>query len=148
MAAGLAWATLSERVAFAIYADETRSYARDHVAILDWLERAMPPGAALAVHDIGLPAFRLDRKLVDLVGLRGPDAAAIHRAVTAREGPDSRGRALAAILARSGATHVLLLDGWDEFETFGRSLREAGVALDPVRVEGRYRAYAVRAAPR
>jgi hypothetical protein len=111
-------------------------FVRDHV----------PPGSVVLVHDAGWVAWKNPRvKLIDVVGLKSPASAEVHRRYRARD--CQWGPALSEIAAKNQATHVVVLEQlfWN---CVGRNLREAGWRTTPVyREPGYFAVYRIQAPP-
>jgi hypothetical protein len=98
------------------YIDSIALTRTENEGVADWIRRNLPRDARIAVHDAGYLAFATDRHLIDIVGLKTPDARLVHQAITAPSGGAARGEALAQI------------------------------DLTPVRAEGDYQVFRVRRA--
>ncbi|MGJ7905611.1 hypothetical protein ACOQFL_03920 [Actinopolyspora sp. H202] len=62
--------TVAEMPSWAIRLGQQSAGIRDQqVSFTDFLERELPPGAVLAVNDVGAPAYLGSHRIVDLVGL-------------------------------------------------------------------------------
>jgi hypothetical protein len=106
--------------------------------VADWIRRVVPHDARIAVHDAGYLAFATDRPLIDIVGLKTPEAQRVHAARTAPSGGADRGVALAQIVVETKADYLVVLRRWDQTFAITAGLRSAGVQLIPVRMEGEY----------
>ena len=71
--------------------------------------------------------------LVDVVGLKTPDAVEDHRALTAASGGQERWRAVAAIAGRHAPTHAVILADQGGFSLLADDLRRAGWSVERVR---------------
>lgn len=111
-----------------------------------WMERNIPPGSRIAVHDAGYVAYATDYTLIDVVGLKTPESRVVHREITAPSAGRRRGEALARILAESRADYLIVFDRWDNDFSLTQGIRAAGGIIEPLRQEGAYQVY--RAATR
>lgn len=115
-------------------------------AVSAWLEQ-LPRPARVGVFDAGAPAVLTTLPLIDLVGLKSPAAAAVHRALTGPSCGRDRGLAVVEIAARAQLTHVVISAPWDAVFRL-RDAFEAKAALVPLRAPAghdhyRYTVYAV-----
>jgi hypothetical protein len=102
------------------------------------VERLVPRGTTVLVHDAGAVAFYTSHRVVDLVGLKTPSSVLYHRALTWPSAGRARGDAIAAIAESSGAGAVIVADDWDVMFSITAALRKRGWTLTPLR-QGRSR---------
>jgi hypothetical protein len=76
-----------------------------HVAIGRWAAEHTPPGAILALNDIGAITYVSERRVVDLAGLVTPEVVPLLRS------PD-RDALLAGFMAERGVEYVVILPNW------------------------------------
>lgn len=106
--------------------------ARELPAVASVLS-ALPPETVVAVGDAGYLAYATRFRLVDIVGLKTPFASRIHRDITA----PSQGRALDVamdeILRSTGASVLVVWQGWDASVGFTRRLTDRGWRVQDLR---------------
>lgn len=96
-----------------------------------WVNEHLPPNAVLLVHDAGYISMRGSHPLVDLVGLKTPWAAVLHKHYTWTQ--CSRVTPAVSEIARiAGATHFVALASWDQALGLSNSLTSHGWRLDRV----------------
>jgi hypothetical protein len=96
-----------------------------------WVNERLPRDAVVLVHDAGYISIRGSHRLVDLVGLKTPWAAQVHKRLTwtqcSRATP-----AVSEIAGMARATHFVVLTSWDQAMGLSNSLRSQGWRLDRV----------------
>jgi hypothetical protein len=99
----------------------------------EWIRTNTPPKAIVLTHDAGVFSVFSDRRLVDLVGLKSPSSAAVHRAVTWPSCGRDRGVAMTRIADSSDAGFLVVTAAWDRIYRIGESLRASGYQLTVLR---------------
>lgn len=102
-------------------------------ALASFCRRHLPAGARLLVHDAGYLAHATDLELVDLVGLKTPAAARVHRQVTWPSCGQLRGEAVHRIAMAHRPHYLVVLSGWDRTFHISGALWLRGWGLDPLR---------------
>jgi hypothetical protein len=136
--ADLAIRHLAEAVAF------TRT---ELVPLASWVDASTPADSVLLVHDVGFIGRAAHRRMVDVVGLKSPPSSEVHGRVTAPHCGRDRSKAISEIARGAGATHLVVLDGWERIYGIAEGLRKEGWRLTPLR-EGAYRVYRMEPPPR
>ena len=122
--------------------DPTHEFASEMKASAEWLDAHLPGDAVLLVHDAGGISEFAHLRAVDLVGLKTPSSMAAHARWTWPTCGAARSTAFAAIVEKSGASHLVALTGWDAL--LRRDLEAEGFLLTPIRSEpSREMAYTV-----
>ena len=111
---------------------------RDLAGVAAWANENLPLDSRVMVHDAGYFAYASDFELVDLVGLKTPKNAAIHREMTLASCGQQRPAAVSRIAAEGGASHFVLLAGWDRAFGIVRGLQGQGWQPVLIRDGGRY----------
>lgn len=99
---------------------------RDLEGVAAWANENLPADSRVMVHDAGYFAYASDFELVDLVGLKTPKNAAIHRSITLASCGRQRPVAISRIIAEGRASHFVLLAGWDRAFGITQGLEEQG----------------------
>jgi hypothetical protein len=141
LGAAVVYAAVQLPADLAAYVEDVAFARREYAGLAAWVERELPPGARIAVHDAGYLAFATRRPLIDVVGLKTPASRAAHAALTAPSAGVLRGEALAQILAATRAEYFVVLAGWDHDFALTEGLRRAGWTLTPLRPDGAYQVY-------
>ena len=103
----LLWPTLVSTVRGAgRYAQSVANVDHSDVAMARWLAGRLPPGALLAVNDIGAFGYLLPNRLVDLAGIANPELADY---VTA---PAGREAGIRRFLAERQPDYLVLFPAW------------------------------------
>lgn len=119
----------------------TVAFTRTELAPLGaWIETNTPVDAVLLVHDVGYIARGSDRKMIDLVGLKTPASVEVHRRKTLPGCGRDRATAISEIARASGATHLVVLVGWEKAFSIAAGLRRNGWDLTLLRT-GAYEVY-------
>lgn len=91
-----------------VYARSVSEIDRMQVTIGHWVKAHVPPGAAVAMNDIGAITYISERPAVDVVGLVSP-----HFIQLQRETPASRAaRDVYAEVRREGARYLIIFPAW------------------------------------
>lgn len=112
------------------YRADRELYTDEQAIVSEWINRHLPHGSRILVHDAGYMAFTTRFQFVDLVGLKTPDSIRYHMACTWPTNGADRGLALSSIAERY-ATHyaILLHDQGGFWDGMARGLRNAGWKL-------------------
>lgn len=142
---GAAAILLSAGRAVGFYRGELQAFARDNAAAAEWVAANVPTDSVVMVHDAGRISLAGAQPLVDLVGLKSPRSADVHRRTTyaqCRRVPE----AISEIAAAAGASYVVVFSGWDGIFRLIESLRATGWAVERVdtqRGESPYKVYRI-----
>lgn len=123
-ATGLIGALLTLPLWRQMYALNVSNIRDQQIAVARWINAHVPPGALLAVNDIGAHTYFTDRPVVDLAGLATPSLLP-----ALRRGPVRSGRAdplLAETIERRGVEWVVIFPAWYPL------LSRRGDLLEPV----------------
>jgi len=131
-------------VAVARYVERQEVMA-DLDAASQWAAANLPREARLATHDIGYLSFATRLQLVDLVGLKNPAAAKVHRALTLPSAGQLRPQALSQIARQAGANYLMVLVGDPFWELVLPSLASQGWRLTLLRPAVHKPGYAIYA---
>lgn len=96
-----------------------------------WVNERLPRGAVVMVHDAGYISIRGSHRLVDVVGLKTPWAAQVHKRLTWTQCSRST-PAVSEIARLARATHFVALTSWDQALGLSSSLKSQGWRLDRV----------------
>lgn len=99
--------------------------------VTSWVKERLPRDAVVMVHDAGYISTRGSHRLVDLVGLKTPWAAQVHKRLTWTQCSRST-PAVSEIARLARATHFVALTSWDQALGLSNSLRSQGWRLDRV----------------
>ncbi|MBI1251776.1 MAG: hypothetical protein GC189_09920 [Alphaproteobacteria bacterium] len=102
-----------------------------------FIARRTPEGAALLAHDIGRPAALTSARVVDLVGLKTPQAHAVHQRLTRPSEGAARGAAMAEIAATFQPLYAEIRTGDPFWAQSAEALRAAGWRLTPLFADSR-----------
>jgi hypothetical protein len=105
-----------------------------------WARLNVPAHSRVMVHDAGYFGWATPFELIDIVGLKTTNNAAVHRALTGPSGGARRGEAVHRIASRWQPAYFVELDGWGDFR-MAEALRERGWVAEAVRDTGAYRVY-------
>jgi hypothetical protein len=81
--------------------------------VASWMREHLQPGTRVLVHDAGFLSEYSSMQLVDLVGLKSPDAMVDHATLTGPSAGQLRSRAMHEIACRHQPSYVVILDAWD-----------------------------------
>lgn len=127
------------------FVEQTRFFSGAYAETAQWVAAHTPPDAVAMIHDAGKIARVGTQTLVDLVGLKSPASAEVHRRTTfaqCRQTPE----AVVEIARESGATHLVTLDDWDKASNFSGALAAAGWSVeraDSERGDSFYKVYRI-----
>lgn len=131
--AGTAFNLLRLPASVATY-KESCAFTRGELADLGaWMRGHLPAEARVLVHDAGYVAFATPFQLEDVVGLKSPRNAALHRALTWPSCGARRGDVVATIAGAARATHLVTLAVWEQRYGFTRALAEHGWHITTLR---------------
>jgi hypothetical protein len=109
------------------------------------LKAHLPAGTKLLVHDAGFVSYATRLPTSDLVGLKTPENARWHAALTLPSCGRARAEAVHRIALESGARFFIVLHAWDRIFGLTRALAVHGWGLRPVwRRDTGYDVYALR----
>lgn len=112
-------------------------------SVATFARTTLPRDARLMVHDVGYIAFAGQRRVVDLVGLKTPQAVALHRRFTFPTCGPGRAEAVHRLALQTRPTHLVVFDSWDAIYRIADGLRAHGWRLEPARPVARYLIYAL-----
>jgi len=98
-----------------------------------WLRQLPPDARPVLVHDAGYLAWATRLEMLDLVGLKTPSAARLHRDFTWRSCGAARAAAVDAIARAGGVRSFVVLRSWDVQYGLSDGLRGTGWRLQPLR---------------
>jgi len=101
--------------------------------VATWLRENVPADGKILLHDAGYVSFTVDRRAVDLVGLKTPMSHAEHRSRTLPSCGKQRGEAVHQVALAQQPTHLVVLRRWDEIYELTKSLTRFGWKLHRVR---------------
>lgn len=115
---GVALAVLTQDVSSGIRQARGSRYftATELAGLARWAEQNLDKDAPTAVHDAGYLAYATSLPLVDVVGLKTPDAVATHRRVTLPSCGARRAEAVLEVLERHRARTLILYRGAFQLE--------------------------------
>ncbi len=116
--------------------------------VAEWCTSNLPRNATVMVHDAGYISFASDFRLVDLVGLKTPEAIALNKRYTWPSRGARRNEAVAALAQRTNAQYLIARRTWDIMAAVPDGLRELGWKVDPLRMDGEYCVYRITPPPR
>lgn len=112
------------------YMHATRVYtSRELMPVADWARANIPPTAHVLIHDAGYISYGTSLHLYDMVGLKSPEAAKLHREITWPSCGRDRPQAFQEFAREVGATHLIASRGWGPIFGFERALRDGGWGL-------------------
>ncbi len=129
----------------AFYAGQVRTLSRDNAAMAEWVAKNLPPDAVVMVHDAGRISLSGNQPLVDLVGLKSPFSADVHRGATYAR-CERTPSAISDIARRSGAGFIVVTTDWDRIFGLTESLARTGwkvARADTERGDAFYRVYRI-----
>jgi hypothetical protein len=117
---------------FNIYKTHILGYRQSLADVVRWLDANLEGRPTVMVHDAGYAAYAGHASLVDLVGLKTPEATAIHAALTYPSAGRQRSEAVAGIAAKFNAQYLLAIEDWNEKLYLADGLREQGWSVEEV----------------
>jgi hypothetical protein len=120
---------------------ETASTEQELGGVADWCNANLPTDSVLLIHDAGYIAWATQFRMVDLVGLKTPSSIAPHQQLTLPSGGTRRAEAMASIARNAHASHLVVLETWDDAFSITSGLRSQGMLLEPLRRGGAYKVY-------
>lgn len=103
-----------------------------------WCQQNVPPNATLLVHDAGYIAYATHFHIVDLVGLKTPEAIAEHRRYTWPSAGRDRAKAVSHIARETQSEYLVIIQSWPDMASLPEQLRALGWRVDPLRTGGAY----------
>lgn len=100
--------------------------------VANFCNRSFAPDTRLLIHDAGYIAFATPFPLVDLVGLKTPEAVPYERDITYRSGGRERALAISQIALATHPQYLVVLNGWDRIFNISNGLKENGWKLEKV----------------
>jgi hypothetical protein len=110
-----------------------------------WCTDHLPPDSVLMVHDAGYIAYATKFKIVDVVGLKTPDAIPINKRLIWATRGGGRGAAAAEIAVLHHAGYLVVLRSWTEMAALPAQMRAIGWAVTPMRSGGAYEVFRITA---
>jgi hypothetical protein len=116
--------------------------------VSQFISRQIAGTPRLLAHDIGYLSNALPNEIVDLVGLKNPLAAALHRAATWRTCGDARVLVFQQLALESEASYLVVLDDWETIYRIAKGFRALRWRVEPLRPAGvRYQIYRLTPPP-
>lgn len=109
-----------------------RFTAQSIAPISDWINKNTPPDATILIHDAGYIGYTSKRKLIDLVGLKTPEAIKINQKINHLSCGLDRGKSIAAIAQKYSPTYAIILNEWDLTFQITDALKKSGNHLEKV----------------
>lgn len=100
--------------------------------VVRWIDANLQGRPTVMVHDAGYAAYAGHASLVDLVGLKTPEAMTTHAALTYPSAGRQRSEAVADIAAKFNAQYLIAIEDWNEKFDLTDGLREQGWGVDEV----------------
>lgn len=116
------------------------AYSAELQGLESWVSANVPSTSTIATHDAGILSMGSQR-VVDLVGLKTPESALEHEAVTWPSCGASRGEALRAILRQHPADYLVVTTGWDDLYHISAALSATEMVKSPSRNGYVYKVY-------
>jgi hypothetical protein len=101
-------------------------YLQSLVDMVTWMNANLPAGATVMVHDAGYIAWAGRFQLVDVVGLKTPRAAQIHKRFTYPSTGANRAEAIIRIAKEFEPRYLLVTHWWNGLFGFADALRAYG----------------------
>jgi hypothetical protein len=108
------------------YRYDTTNYRQSLGDMVAWMNANLPAGVTVMVHDAGYIAYAGRFQLVDLVGLKTPGAAEIHKRITYPSAGANRAEAVIGIAKEFEPRYLLVIHAWEEIYGFADELRANG----------------------
>lgn len=119
------------------YLQQCQVYGRDSHNLVSWSEQNLPSHARVMVCDAGYIAYASHFRIIDIVGLKTPEAVSLNRLYTWPSAGGERGKAVAALARDMGAGYLVMVRSWEQFALPDR-MRERGWRVGLLRTEGEY----------
>ena len=142
---GLIYSLVLCPVSIYTYLHECRYYDGGLHDLVAWCRQNLPSDARVMVHDAGYMAYATDYRLIDLVGLKTPEAIPLHRRYTWPTAGADRAKAVAALALETQAEYLVIVRNWEIMVRLPDDLRSLGWRVDPLRTDGAYRVYRLTA---
>ena len=107
--------------------------ARESITAAEAVDRQVPDGAVVLVHDAGAISVFAHRRAVDLVGLKSPKSVAANARWTWPSCGADRADAIVAIVKESGARYLVTIGFWEDTYGIVSGLQARGVVLEAIR---------------
>jgi hypothetical protein len=91
-----------------------------------WMNANLPKNSVVMVHDAGYAAYAGQFRLIDLVGLKTPEAAAIHHRLTYPSAGELRPEAVAKIADEFEPHYAVFVQRWENWLHVADGLRANG----------------------
>jgi hypothetical protein len=128
--------------------ERSMSWTRSELSsVAAWSRANLPPDSVMLIHDAGYIAWATPFRMVDLVGLKTPASIDLHRQITLPSGGERRAEAIELIAMHAKATHLVVLDSWDQIFHIREGLVAHGWAAEPARTSGAYKVYRLSRPP-
>lgn len=138
---GLIYSLVLCPVSIYTYLYECRYYDGGLHDLVAWSRQNLPADAKVMVHDAGYMAYATDYRLIDLVGLKTPEAIPLHRRYTWPTAGAGRAKAVGALALETHAEYLVIVRNWEIMVRLPDELRSLGWRVDPLRTDGEYRVY-------
>jgi len=109
-----------------IYASQIGGFSTSLADVVQWMNANLQGRPTVMVHDAGYVAYAGRFPLVDLVGLKTPDAAEVHAAMTYPSAGRLRSDAIARIAEKFKPQYLLAIQDWDDMAGLVDGLRDRG----------------------
>jgi hypothetical protein len=110
-----------------------RARAAENDEAARFLRTSIPSGARVLLHDVGLASVATSLRLIDMVGLKSPDAAQVHARLTRPSCGSRRQEAIESIARVNHVTHLVTVADWDRLYGIREALTTRGWQLRPMR---------------
>ena len=117
---------------FRLYAADIKGLSASLADVVQWMNTNLPGRPTIMIHDAGYVAYAGRFPLVDLVGLKTPDAAQIHAEMTYPSAGRLRPAAVARIAEKFKPQYLLVREDWNKKAGFVDGLRGNGWTVDEV----------------
>jgi hypothetical protein len=131
-AASVVWAVAVSPVTYRSWKLSQDLHVGGQEAIAAWLGTHAPTGTSVIVHDAGFLSEHSRMRLVDLVGLKTPFAAATHEVLTGPSAGEGRSEAIHRIACAGNPHYLVAIDVWDQRFRLTDGLRGWGWGVSQV----------------
>ena len=142
---GLIYSLLLSPVSIYTYLHECRYYDGGLHDLVAWCRQNLPADARVMLHDAGYMSYATDYRLIDLVGLKTPEAVVLHHEYTWPSAGADRAKAVAALAVETHAEYLVIVRNWVIMNELPGQLTALGWRVDPLRTDGAYRVYRITA---
>jgi hypothetical protein len=101
--------------------------------------------ATLLVCDAGYVAYASHFHIVDMVGLKTPEAIPLNRRYTWPSAGTQRAQAVSALARNTKVGYLVIVQSWSELSVLPQQIQGLGWRVDPLRTEGAYYVYQLTA---